>query len=637
MITGEIRNQVDRLWDAFWSGGISNPLEVIEQITYLLFIKRLDDLQTLEEAKSQRLGKPIERRVFPTGKDGKGRKYDDLRWSRFKHFEANEMLDVVSEHVFPFLRTLGGDDSTYAHHMKDARFTIPRPALLAKAVDLIDQIPMQDRDTKGDLYEYMLGKIASAGQNGQFRTPRHIIRLMVELTDPKPEDVICDPACGTAGFLVTAAEYLREKHPEMLRDAKTRQHFHHGMFHGFDFDSTMLRIGSMNMLLHGVENPDIVYRDSLAQDHAGEEEKYTLVLANPPFAGSLDYESVAKDLLQVVKTKKTELLFLALFLRLLKPGGRAAVIVPAGVLGGEGAAHRELRKLLVDNNRLEAVIALPHWVFKPYASVATAILVFDAGGQTEATWFYRLDNDGFLDDASKTPIDGSDVPEVLSLWSKRNESGYAPSANKHRTVTRTEIVDSGYDLTADSYLSSYIYPSGVPLVPLGDLFDIHKGKTPASQGDGGGYPLVTSAADLRAHSTWDFEGEAVCIPTVSSTGHGHASIKNVHYVKGRFAAASIVAVLLARNPDELHVPYVYHYLVAHKEDLLVPLMRGAANVSLNTERLARLKIPVPSRDQQEELAMKLSQMLQRIAELQRELASDRVRLEEAIEKFREEF
>jgi type I restriction enzyme M protein len=304
MLNGEIRSKIDALWNAFWTGGISNPLEVIEQITYLLFLKRLDDLHTLEENKSTRLKKPMERRVFPEGKDPKGRPYEDCRWSRFKHFEAKEMFEVVNDHVFPFLRTLGGDDSTYAHHMKDARFTIPTPALLAKVVDMIDGVPMEERDTKGDLYEYMLGKIASAGQNGQFRTPRHIIQLMVELTAPTAKDVICDPACGTGGFLVAAGEYLREHHPEILRDPLLKKHFHEQAFHGFDFDNTMLRIGSMNMLLHGVENPDIRYRDSLAQDHAGEEEKYTLVLANPPFAGSLDYETCAKDLQQIVKTKK---------------------------------------------------------------------------------------------------------------------------------------------------------------------------------------------------------------------------------------------------------------------------------------------------------------------------------------------
>src|SRR5450830_776938 len=292
MLTGELRSQVDAIWNAFWSGGISNPMEVLEQITYLLFIRRLDDAHTLEESRALVLGKPMAKRIFPTGADDKGRPYDDLRWSRFKHFAPAEMHTVVGEHVFPFLRTGlltgGGDGSTYAQHMKDARYTIPTAGLLAKVVDMLDGVPMQDRDTKGDLYEYMLGKIASAGQNGQFRTPRHIIRLMVEMTAPTAKDVICDPASGTCGFLVAAGEYLREKHPEILRDPVSREHFHHGMFHGFDFDNTMLRIGSMNMALHGVDNPDIRYQDSLAQDHAGDEEKYSLILANFPFAGSLD-------------------------------------------------------------------------------------------------------------------------------------------------------------------------------------------------------------------------------------------------------------------------------------------------------------------------------------------------------------
>jgi len=445
MLTGEIRGQIDRVWDAFWAGGISNPMEVIEQITYLLFIRRLDDLHTLEENKANRLKTPMERRVFPEGKDGKGRAYEDYRWSRFKNFAPAEMLALVSEHVFPYLRTdlarqLGNGDSTYAHHMKDARFTIPTAALLAKVVDMIDKVPMEERDTKGDVYEYMLAKIATAGQNGQFRTPRHIIKLMVEMTAPQPGDIICDPACGTAGFLAAAGEYLREHNPKMLLDPKQREHFHHEMFHGFDFDNTMLRIGSMNMLLHGVESPDIRYRDSLAQDHAGEEEKYTLVLANPPFAGSLDYENTAKDLLQIVKTKKTELLFLALFLRLLKPGGRAAVIVPDGVLFGSSNAHKELRRILVEDQELDAVVSLPGGVFKPYAGVSTAILVFTKtnSGGTDFVWFYDVDADGWSLDDKRTALLPEDklgpvpktaltadehgknnLPDVLARWPER--------------------------------------------------------------------------------------------------------------------------------------------------------------------------------------------------------------------------
>src|SRR5688572_1491161 len=478
MITGDVKNQIDRIWDAFWSGGISNPLEVIEQITYLLFIRRLDDLHTLEENKANLLKKPMERRIFPKGRDAKGRAYEDFRWSRFKHFAPADMFAVVSEHIFPYLRAglaqqLGNGDSTYAHHMKDARFTIPTPALLARVVDMLDKVPMEERDTKGDVYEYMLAKIASAGQNGQFRTPRHIIRLMVELTAPQPTDVICDPACGTAGFLVTAGEVLRERHPNILHDVKLREHFHHRLFHGFDFHNTMLRIGSMNMLLHGVENPDIRYRDSLAQDHAGEEEKYTLVLADPPFAGSLDYENTAKDVLDIVKTKQTELLFLALFLRLLKPGGPAAVIVPDGVLFGSSNAHKDLRRLLVEEQKLDAVVSLTGGVFKPYAGVSTAILLFTKtnSGGTDYVWFYDVDADGMSLDDKRTellPVEKlgpipevaltadehtkNNLPDVLARWAARDGTERErPRSAQSFCVPKADIAAQGYDLSLNRY------------------------------------------------------------------------------------------------------------------------------------------------------------------------------------------
>jgi type I restriction enzyme M protein len=473
MLTGEIRSQINAIWDSFWSGGISNPLEVIEQITYLLFIKRLDDLHTLEENKARATKKPMDRRVFPEGENAKGRPYDDFRWSRFKNFAPADMYAVIGEHVFPFLRTLGGEESTYTTHMKDARFTIPTPALLAKVVDMIDHVPMEDRDTKGDLYEYMLGKIATAGQNGQFRTPRHIIQLMVEMVAPVAKDLICDPACGTGGFLVAAGEYLRKRHPEALRDSKLKQHFHTNLFHGFDFDNTMLRIGSMNMLLHGVENPDIRYRDSLAQDHAGEEEKYTLVLANPPFAGSLDYENCAKDLQQIVKTKKTELLFLALFLRLLKPGGRAAVIVPDGVLFGSSKAHKELRRMLVEDQKLDGVVSLPGGVFKPYAGVSTAILLFTKtnSGGTDHVWFYDVDADGWSLDDKRTQLlpdeklsavpsvaltedehAKNNLPDVLARWKQRDAGERKrPRTDQSFCVPKADIAAQGYDLSLNRY------------------------------------------------------------------------------------------------------------------------------------------------------------------------------------------
>lgn len=477
MLTGELRSQIDAIWNAFWTGGISNPLEVIEQITYLLFIRRLDDAQKVEESKAALLKKKkIERRIFPEGNDEKGRPYEDLRWSRFKNFAPAEMHTVVGEHVFPFMRTglaKGGDGSTYAHHMKDARFTIPTPALLAKVVDMLDKVPMDDRDTKGDVYEYMLGKIASAGQNGQFRTPRHIIQLMVEMTAPTPKDTICDPASGTCGFLVAAGEYLRDRHPKLFQDELAREHFHHGMFHGYDFDNTMLRIGSMNMALHGVDNPDIRYKDSLAQDHAGDEEAYSLILANPPFAGSLDYENTAKDLLALVKTKKTELLFLALFIRLLKPGGRAAVIVPDGVLFGSSKAHKELRRMLVEDHKLDGVVSLPSGAFKPYAGVSTAILLFTKtnSGGTDQVWFYDMEADGWsLDDKRQPLLDAellgthpgralseaehakNNLPDALGRWMQRagSERERARTAQSF-CVPKADIEAQGYDLSINRY------------------------------------------------------------------------------------------------------------------------------------------------------------------------------------------
>lgn len=466
MITGELKNKVDRLWDAFWSGGIANPLEVIEQITCLMFIRRLDDIQTAKENKATRTGQPIANPIYAADAQ-------QLRWSRFTNEPPESMLITIRDDVFPWLRALGGDDSTYAHHMKDARFTIPTSNLLTKVVDLMDDIPLGERDTKGDLYEYMLSKIATAGQNGQFRTPRHIIQLMVEMTAPGPRDEICDPACGTAGFLMEAARFISRQHEDALLDLTQRDHFNNSMFHGFDFDSTMLRIASMNMLLHEVEQPDIRYRDSLAESAASEAERYSLILANPPFSGSLDYETTAKDLQAIVKTKKTELLFLALFLRLLKPGGRAAVIVPGGVLFDSGKAHKEIRRILVEGHKLDAVVTLPSGVFKPYAGVATAILIFtktDSGG-TDSVWFYEVAADGYSLDDKRTPLVPDDklgptpivslgqaehaknnLQDVLARWARRNGSEQERARTEQSfCVSREEIAAQGYDLRINKY------------------------------------------------------------------------------------------------------------------------------------------------------------------------------------------
>lgn len=480
MITGDLKSKVDRIWDTMWSGGISNPLSVIEQLTYLLFIKRLDELHTLRERKAARTKKPIEEPIFADDEQ-------HLRWSRFKETAPEVMFETVRDEVFPFIKTLGTNgredaegDSTYSHHMKDAIFMMPTPRVLANVVDQLDGIDMADSDTKGDLYEYMLGKIATAGQNGQFRTPRHIIRLMVEMTAPTPEDVICDPACGTAGFLIAASEYLREHHGDAIyKTAAARRRFNEGTFHGYDFDSTMLRIGSMNMLLHGVENPDIRYKDSLAQADELEEEKYSLILANPPFAGSLDYESTARDLLQVVKTKKTELLFLALFLRLLSTGGRAAVIVPDGVLFGSSRAHKTLRRILVEEQKLDAVISMPSGVFKPYAGVSTAILVFTKtnSGGTDNVWFYDMQADGFSLDDKRTPQpDKSDLADILERWQNRDPEAERARTDQSFLVPKDEIAGNDHDLSINRYkdVDYEAVEHDPPQVILGRLAELEK-------------------------------------------------------------------------------------------------------------------------------------------------------------------
>jgi type I restriction enzyme M protein len=473
MLTGTIRTQIDQIWNAFWSGGVSNPLSVIEQLNFLLFIKRLDELHTNEENKAEMLGIEMERRIFPEGSDDKGEPYDNLRWSRFKNFEAREMMRIVDEHVFPFLRQLGEEGSSYGQHMKDARLGFSNPNLLAKVVQMLDLIDMDDRDTKGDVYEYMLGKIAIAGQNGQFRTPRHIIQLMVHLMAPTPKDVICDPAAGTCGFLVAAGEYLRDHNPQMLRDPEQLKHFHSGMFHGFDFDSTMLRIGAMNMTLHGVDNPDVSYRDSLAEEHGEDAGRYSLILANPPFAGSLDYDTTAKDLQKIVKTKKTELLFMALFLRLLRTGGRAAVVVPDGVLFGSSTAHKDIRRMLVEDHKLEAIIKLPSGVFRPYAGVATAIVIFTKTGVggTENVWFYDMTADGLSLDDKRNPLLEAEklgavpqaplteeehfknnLPDILTRWQALDVEGDRPRTAQSFMVPASEIIATGsWDLSLNRY------------------------------------------------------------------------------------------------------------------------------------------------------------------------------------------
>jgi type I restriction enzyme M protein len=445
MLTGEIRNKVDKIWESFWTGGITNPLEVIEQFTYLLFIKGLDDIETTKESEAAFLGFAHEG-MFPADKQS-------LRWSKFKNMEAVQMYNLVLNEVFPFIKTLHQDgDSAYSKYMGDAIFKIPTPQMLTKIVDGIDGIDLEKRDAKGDLYEYLLSKVATAGTNGQFRTPRHIIEMMVRLMKPSPSDVIADPAMGSAGFLVAAQEYVRENHADLFLHAGLKKHFHEVMFHGFDMDRTMLRIGAMNMLLHGVDQPNIEYKDSLSEQNS-DREKYTLVLANPPFKGSLDYEAVSNDLLKITKTKKTELLFLALILRSLKLGGRSATIVPDGVLFGSSIAHKEIRKELVDNHKLEAVISMPSGVFKPYAGVSTAILIFTktGAGGTDQVWFYDMKADGYSLDDKRQPVEQNDIPDIVNRFGNLKDESERKRTEQSFMVNVQEIRDNGYDLSINKY------------------------------------------------------------------------------------------------------------------------------------------------------------------------------------------
>ena len=446
MITGELKNKIDGIWTTLWTEGSTNPLTNIEQVTYLLFMKGLDEAELAKEQDAELLGLAYDG-IFP-----KEKSY--LRWNVFKNLgDAEDMYNKMTQEIFPFIKGLGGEDeSAFSKYMKDAIFQINKPSTLQRVVSAIDNIPMEDRDTQGDVYEYLLSKLATSGTNGQFRTPRHIINMMVALMKPTPEDIIIDPAMGSAGFLVAASEYLRKNHSDLFLIQGLKEHFHQNMFHGNDMDTTMLRIGAMNMMLHGVDAPNISYRDSLSEDNK-EKEKYTLVLANPPFKGSLDYEAVANDLLAVAKTKKTELLFLTLFLRILKPGGRAAVIVPDGVLFGSSNAHKAIRQEIIENNKLEAIISMPSGVFKPYAGVSTAIMIFtktNAGG-TDHVWFYDMKADGYSLDDKRNEIEANDIPDILARYNNIENEKDRKRTEQSFFVPFEEIKENDWDLSINKY------------------------------------------------------------------------------------------------------------------------------------------------------------------------------------------
>ena len=458
MLTSELRSKIDNLWLDFATNGLTNPLEVIEQITYLLFLRRLDDEENRRERVARASERSIENPLFTT-------ETQPLRWSKWPNHPA-ELHQLVDTKVFPWMRELGGaagGDSSFAQNLKDARLVLPSDGgLLLRAKNKIDEIQTIAKsldsgggdsylDTMGDLYEYLLGKLATAGRNGQFRTPRHIIQMMVELVAPTPKDVICDPACGTAGFLANAARTLQERFKTDYYDAKIMAHFNEGAFIGYDLDATMVRIASMNLLLHGIENPQLARKNSLGADNADESEICDIILANPPFAGSVNESEIAPHLKSAAGgSKKTELLFVALFLRLLKAGGRAAVIVPDGVLFGASKAHKTVRQTLVETHKLDGVISMPSGVFKPYAGVSTAILLFTktGAGGTSDVWFYDMKADGFSLDDKRQEIKDNDIPDILATWKTRHDDGRGAAAF---TVPKEEIAENGYDLSINRY------------------------------------------------------------------------------------------------------------------------------------------------------------------------------------------
>lgn len=452
MITGELKSQVDKIWEAFWTGGISNPLSVIEQFTYLLFLRRLDEKQLLEEKKANTVGIPIQNEIFtPSQKE--------LRWSSFKNKDPQSMFDLFTKPivdgmtVFDHMKQVGNAAGVFAEFMSKATFIIATPRLLDQVVQLIDKINMEDRDTKGDLYEYMLSKIASAGTNGQFRTPRHIIKMMVDMSQPKRDDVICDPSSGSAGFLVAAGEYFRENHKDWFLDKEFRDHFNNEMFNGVEIDDTMIRIGAMNLQLHGIENPNLLKNDALSESAGFIRNIYSLILANPPFKGSLDYDAVENSILNTVKSKKTELLFLGLMLRMLKVGGRCAVVVPDGVLFGSSKAHKQIREEIIKNNKLDAVISLPSGVFKPYAGVSTAILYFTktGSGGTDKVWFYDMEADGYSLDDKRNEIKDNDIPDILKRWKNVADEVDRARTEKSFLVPFDEIKNNDWDLSINRY------------------------------------------------------------------------------------------------------------------------------------------------------------------------------------------
>ena len=466
MITNELKSQVDKIWETFWTGGISNPLTVVEQFTFLIFIKSLNTAQIKTDK---------QKRLNPNIADIFSDEQQHLRWDNVSTLSAENMFKIFQEEMFPFIKSLSHEQSAFSTYMKDASFLIPTAKLLQKVVDMVSKLNLEDKDIKGDLYEYLLSKLATAGTNGQFRTPRHIIKMMVELmlcqTEITSDFKIYDPACGTAGFLINSIEYIKDNRSEVLNDLTINEF--ENLFYGNDFDISMARIASMNMMLHNISGANILNNDALSKFDIDEEEKYDLILANPPFKGSLDYDEVAKPILDVAKTKKTELLFLSLILKSLKVGGRCAVIIPDGVLFGSTKAHKEIRAEIISNNQLDAIISMPSGVFKPYAGVSTAIILFTKtdGHKNDKVWFYDMQNDGYTLNDNRTECEGSNIPDILQRFNNLEDEQNRERTQQSFFVPISEIEENDYDLSINRY-KTIVYEEIIHEKPSKILEDI---------------------------------------------------------------------------------------------------------------------------------------------------------------------
>lgn len=635
-----LRQKVDQLMDILWAGGVNNPMDSIEQISYLLFLRLLTEKDDLLASLDKKYT-----RIFSG-------KWARFAWGNFVTLTGDALFDAV-RNAIESLHELPGLTETGRLLFNRATLKIyDRPTLRAviQGIHDLDLTAHDGHDVKGDMYEYLLSKLSASGTNGQFRTPRHIINMIVELVGPQPGQRICDPACGTAGFLISAFTHILRQNTKPadikrglldgsnLKPAQWR-FLEEQAFTGYDNDANMVKIGILNLYLHQLEKAQLELRNPLTTGFGGAYpgKMFDVILANPPFSGRVQAESILSDLNYKLNTRATELLFLKWFVDHLADGGCAGIVVPEGVVMGTDSASKMLRKLLLDENRLEAVVSLPHSCFKPYASVATFVLVFKKGGRTTKVWMYQLTADGFSQDGVREPVEEDDIPDLLDQWGKRSLGDYRSDFGRHGWVTAETISTKNYELAPRCYLLERPVTHEYPLVSLSEICTLDKGSTPASTANDGAYAFVTTAEGLRRSSAFQFDCEALCIPLVSSTGHGHASIKRLTYISGKFAAATIIAVLQARDADKVSMRYLYYFLESHKDELLVPLMKGAANVSLSLAKIGSVKVPLPPLREQLSMVRPILKLEEKLESFDEELTKVRESRAKAIEAFKAEF